>query len=355
MHTFADTKGGYGNLWDHATVYSPKVNAVSEAKGVAERILKIKTTLQTVEGATGVPWWWVGCALYREADLSLNAYLGNGQSLHSVTTEVPAGRGPFSSFLAGAEDAIEYEFRSKGITPPKVWTVEFALWFWEVLNGQGYFSLNVNSPYVWNWTDLYNGGKYIADHDFSRSEWDVQGGCAAILKALLDLDSSIVLARENAPLVLKQPPQPQVPATIPVQPTLPAVIPAPTTGTDLLSVLQNLIAQPLQVQGFLTKLTSDLTNVINDANAFSSSMRVPTPPTQGTTMPTPSTPPTISLPSWLANWQTTSAGAATFAISVGKLLTDISTKNFVGAFSDAETLIGLIGGLGLIFAKDAGK
>jgi len=224
MITFAQAPG-YGHLWDTATIGSTHVDAPSLAKKTAERGMLHKDVYQRVEAATGVPWWVVAAIHYREADFNFGSYLGNGQSLAHRTTLVPAGRGPFTgpdAFVDGAIDALRLEFKSLGIAVPKVWSIEFALWFVEAFNGQGYFHLNVNSPYVWNWTSLYGGGKYKGDHDFDRSMWDVQGGCAAIWKALIVLDHTIVLTRENAPIILKEPPV-TTPATTSTSPVLSAI------------------------------------------------------------------------------------------------------------------------------------
>jgi lysozyme family protein len=227
--TFSQTKAGYAHMWDEARIASPHVNAAVLARATAQRALNLKPTFMDVQAAADVPWWWVACTLYREADLNPGCYLGNGQSLKRVTTVVPRGRGPFSSFQAGALDALKLDGLYK-ISQP--WTVEFALWAWEKFNGQGYFHLNVNSPYVWNWTNLYSGGKYVADGQFSRTVYDVQGGCAAVLKELMQLDPTVNPAREGA----SSPTLKEIPPMISTLPTLPSGAAFPASLSTIVSI-----------------------------------------------------------------------------------------------------------------------
>lgn len=212
--TFEQTKRGYAALWDKA-----KFTQEAKATAVADRIISHKDVFLSVQQATGVPWWMVGCMLYRESNLDLGTYLGNGQSLSRVTTEVPAGRGPFRTFLAGAIDAIELEGMQK-LAP---WTLEKVLYWLERFNGEGYFGHNVNDPYLWSWTNLYDIGKFDSDGHFNAGLRDPQGGCAAIMKALFVIDPASMPPRETA-----------LPSTSPtVTPsTQPATTPSTVTPMD---------------------------------------------------------------------------------------------------------------------------
>jgi lysozyme family protein len=171
MPTFEETQAGYRNLWAKCTV-RPEHEAAAEA-------LARKAIANQVRYSGGaVPWFVKACLHYREADFDFSTYLGNGQPLDRVTTEVPAGRGPFSSWEAGAADALS---DLQSIT---AWPIERCLYEMERFNGFGYFNRNANSPYLWSWTILYTSGKYVDDHDYKASAVDAQCGCAAILKAL---------------------------------------------------------------------------------------------------------------------------------------------------------------------------
>src|SRR5437879_1945957 len=94
-YSFEQTKAGYAKLWAQAVVRPEKVEA---AKALARKIIEHKVRYEAVERSTGVPWFVIGVLHYRESDFNFGTYLGNGQSLLRITTEVPVGRGPFSSF-----------------------------------------------------------------------------------------------------------------------------------------------------------------------------------------------------------------------------------------------------------------
>ncbi len=196
LYTFEQTKAGYLKLWTETTVRPERKSAAAE---IAAKIVANKSRYQIVERNDGVPWFVVGTWHYRESNFNFGTYLGNGQSLLHITTEVPAGRGPFSSFEAGASDALR---GLKGIK----WSIERILYETEKFNGQGYFSVHppTNSPYVWSWTTAYNSGKYVRDHVYDENFKDPQCGCAAILKEL-EASGAITLAFEDQPMVTATP------------------------------------------------------------------------------------------------------------------------------------------------------
>jgi hypothetical protein len=169
--------------------------------------------------------------------VNLSTYLGNGQPLSKKTTVVPIGRGPFTTFLAGALDAI----RLQGMDKLAPWTIEKVLFWLERFNGQGYAAHNVNSPYVWSWTNLYTAGKFTSDHGFDAGAVDKQGGCAAILKAIFILDPSTKPERETAQTV-----------------TSPAVA-APSSP-----VAQRTEVQPMSPSDTLTSIENALTAAQNE-------------------------------------------------------------------------------------------
>jgi len=178
--SFEKTKRGYANLWDKAQILPAKL-AVTNS--IAQNVIGAsKLTLSQVESATGVPWFLVGCLLYREAPatkeggLNFACYLGNGQLLNKVTTQVPKDRGPFPTFLAGAIDALTLQ----GMVGITEWTIERILYWAEGFNGRGYPG---NSPYIWDYTDLYTGGLFTSDHHFDPNAWDKNAGVAALYKA----------------------------------------------------------------------------------------------------------------------------------------------------------------------------
>src|SRR5579871_6669689 len=111
--TFAQMRGTYATLWAGMKINPGKL---AEIDAVVRRILVNKAIYQSIEARTGVPWFFIGCLHYREGNLDLSTYLGNGEPLDRPTRLVPAGRGPFfqhpgeephGAFIRGAIDALE--------------------------------------------------------------------------------------------------------------------------------------------------------------------------------------------------------------------------------------------------------
>ena len=200
MASFAEYKDAYENNWAELEI---RASRLQEARNQANRLLHGKPTYQQIEGKTGVPWWFAGLCHYRESNFNFDTYLGNGQSLARVTTIVPKGRGPFTgpdAFLDGAVDALRLE----GFIGANDWGIARALYRLEGFNGFGYHGKGVNSPYLYGGSTIYGppeakGGKYVADHVFDQSVVDTQLGTAVILKALMQLDSSIDLGGTATP------------------------------------------------------------------------------------------------------------------------------------------------------------
>jgi lysozyme family protein len=192
MFSFESLQDGYNRNWANLEI---RPSAAAQAKKTANRLLNGKDIYKEIEAKTEVPWYFIGLCHSRESDFDFNTYLGNGQSLSRVTTEVPRGRGPFggpNAFVDGAVDAL----RLQKLVGANDWSIARILYRLEGYNGFGYHNFGVNSPYLYGGSTLYGpteakAGKYIRDGVFSASTVDPQLGTAVILKALMDLDSSI--------------------------------------------------------------------------------------------------------------------------------------------------------------------
>jgi lysozyme family protein len=165
----------------------------AEVTKVAQKIFTHKSDYQAVEGATGVPWWFVGIVHSLEADLNFNCSLAQGDPWNKVSRHVPKGRGPFKSFLAAAIDALINcaPFAARW----KDWSIGGVLTLFEEYNGLGYDTVHhMPSPYVFGATNQEQRGKYDSDDHWDASMWDTQIGCAALLKALMEIDNTIKFA-----------------------------------------------------------------------------------------------------------------------------------------------------------------
>jgi lysozyme family protein len=168
----------------------------AEFTAEAQAALIHKSAYQEIEAATGVPWAMIACIHRREGNANFATYLGNGQSLSRVTTEVPAGRGPFMSFLDGAKDAIKIE----GWGSIQDWRLEKQLYYMLLFNGVGSEAWGHPSSYIWGATNIQQPGKWIRDHVWSSTFMDPQPGCAPLLATIAKLDSSVIFARESSGL-----------------------------------------------------------------------------------------------------------------------------------------------------------
>ncbi|HKD44697.1 MAG TPA: hypothetical protein VKD24_03500 [Candidatus Angelobacter sp.] len=194
-YTFESTKAGYASMWAKAQIVNSKISAANLAAG---RISSNADRYRTVEKATGVPWFFVGCIHMREADLNFKGCLANGEEIIGTgrkTTLVPKGLGPYATWEDSAIDALKHE-GFLGISP---WDAPRCLWGAEVYNGLGYVNRGVNSPYVWSWTNLQQSGKFTADGKFDSAAWDTQPGVAALMMALAHNLSDVAAALDGKP------------------------------------------------------------------------------------------------------------------------------------------------------------
>ena len=173
---------GYHAMWDAAQVNPAKSD---RAKAIAAKIVANRASYEAIEARTGVPWFMIGPIHMRESSLSFKRHLHCGDPLERRTVHVPKGRpvngNPPFTFEASAVDALTMP--PHALDKVKDWSVERILFETEKYNGFGYLGKG-NSPYLWSWTNLYKGGKYVADHVYSAAAIDPQPGCAAMLKAL---------------------------------------------------------------------------------------------------------------------------------------------------------------------------
>lgn len=158
----------------------------ADITSVAERLLVHADRFMALQKQCGVPALWVMPVFERE-EPSFNAYLGNGDPLHTKTVHVPRGRGPFATWEDGAADALALDH----ITLCKDWTWERACYEWELWNGFGPRNHGRSSGYLWAGTDQYAGGKYVADGVWSRGTWDHQLGTVAIARKIASLHPEI--------------------------------------------------------------------------------------------------------------------------------------------------------------------
>jgi lysozyme family protein len=192
----------YAKLWNELV---PTPAHVPELIKICNGLIANKATYQAVSQTVwGTPdyWWYVAITDQMEGGGGANTFLGNGQSLSRVTTEVPVGEGPFANFHDGAVVAL------RGVPAPR--TIEQAAYNWESFNGWGYLNKPIENPYLASQSNKYTAGKYVADHVYDPNAVSQQPGALTILKVLIGLDPSIQIPLEGQVPPIKEPPMPDL-------------------------------------------------------------------------------------------------------------------------------------------------
>lgn len=185
----------YGRLWRSSAVLA---RWSAEARETAEAILRHRARYEAIaaDPRAQAPWWWIGCIHHMECSGRFDRHLANGDPLTARTKLVPAGlpkegRPPFT-FEQGAIAALAL----KNVATITDWSIEHALYQWELYNGFGYrlYHPDTLSPYLWSGTPHYRSGKFVKDHKWSTTTVSGQIGAAAILLALIALCPDIGVA-----------------------------------------------------------------------------------------------------------------------------------------------------------------
>lgn len=210
---FEDLKERYRAQWDAMRIPSDAKHA--ELGRIAQKLVAHKATYQSVMVKTGVPWFMIAVIHERESDANFHTHLHNGDPLTHRTVHVPSGRPrwgkPPFTWEESAVDALDM----RGLDNVHDWSIERICYELEAYNGWGYRMHGVPSAYLWSWSSVYKGGKYIADGVWSDSKWDPQPGCMPLIARMMNIDQSIKIAGlgivtpEVAPMLRPEPePQP---------------------------------------------------------------------------------------------------------------------------------------------------
>jgi len=139
----------------------------------------------------------------RESGGDILGYFGNGDRIIGTgnkTVDVPEGRGPFADWQTGCIDSLQYE----GEDQVRLWTITRALYQAEAWNGFGPRNNGRQSGYLWSGTNIYTGGKYVADHTWDPNAVDLQLGVVPVIMRLIQLDQTLTLP--DTPIPIPAPP-----------------------------------------------------------------------------------------------------------------------------------------------------
>lgn len=171
----------YEALYASCQIRPERVNTVAWYR---RKLEQYRHRYEAVADKTGIPWWFIGVVHALEASFNFNGHLHNGDPLSARTVNVPKNRpkiwNPPNDWESSALDALTYE-RLTGLSD---WSLAAALYRWESFNGFGYYKYNINSPYLWSFSNHYTKGKYVRDNVFDPEAVSKQCGAAVMLCAL---------------------------------------------------------------------------------------------------------------------------------------------------------------------------
>lgn len=180
-------------------------------QGVTDRLIELAAKDLTIHP---VPWWFVAIVSEREygpdahGKMRWDRQLGQGDPLHAVSHNEPAGRGPFLDHPDDKTPGFDAWTRccldalidcAPHAARWKVWTPGGVAMIFEEYNGLGYAAMGKPSAYVWSGSDQYAHGKYIRDRVYSDSVVDVQEGCMPLLATMMAIDPGIQFAPADEP------------------------------------------------------------------------------------------------------------------------------------------------------------
>lgn len=128
----------------------------------------------------GCPWSVIAIIHMLECGGDMSRQILNGEKWNAKTKLVPKNQGPFKSFEESC--VVGMDLHRKYI--PEVWDIPNILYFFEAWNGFGYRKYrNINSPYLWSFSNHYTKGKYVADGKWDSDAVSKQCGAAVLLKS----------------------------------------------------------------------------------------------------------------------------------------------------------------------------
>ena len=215
---------------------------------IVRKLISNRSRYQSIESQTGVPWYMIAALHMRESDADFSTHLHNGDPLTGRTYHVPAGRPRTGSPPFRWEESAIDALTMHGFNEIHDWPIERVAYECEKYNGWGYRNHGVPSAYLWSFSNIYDGGKYVADGVWSAVAQDQQCGVMPMISRMMALDASIGVA--TGPVRPPQPPVIQPPVTPPPIVVQPPVVQPPVIQPPIVQppVIQPPVIQPPVIQ-----------------------------------------------------------------------------------------------------------
>lgn len=185
QHPFLQLQPEYAADMAHLSITRPH-----DVDIAAKRVLANITRYKAAVAGTTIPAAFIGALDLRESNCNPNLGLGQGDPWNQVSRHVPAGFGPFPSWSAAARFYIHYDHLDNNTQP---WSIEYECWKGEAWNGFGPRAHGKATGYLWSGTNIYTGGKYVADGVWDPNTSDIQLGIIPVILRLGQLDASLAL------------------------------------------------------------------------------------------------------------------------------------------------------------------
>ena len=195
IHPYQQLRAENASLLSSAHILpSVRPTAIS----VAKKLISFRSRYETIERLTTVKVTPCACIHERECGADFRCALCNGEKIIGTgrkTTLVPRGHGPYETFEEGAQDAFHIDGLDKIAAITDGWTFERAIYEWETFNGFGARGHGRHTGYNWAGTNIYDGGKYVADGVWNPNTWDTQLGCVTMALAIAEIAPDLALPR----------------------------------------------------------------------------------------------------------------------------------------------------------------
>jgi len=176
-------KTEYDQLFKEMKITEAKIPLIDS---MIDRMMQNKDRYAAVTKDTGIPWVLVGFVHLVDSGGNFKTHLHNGDPLTDRTVHFPAGRpvdgNPPFTWEESARDAIEMA----GLKNFRDWDLGAILQRLEQYNGFGYRKHNINSPYLWNCSDKYQKGRFVAGGTFDPNAVTINCGAAPIIRRMMD-------------------------------------------------------------------------------------------------------------------------------------------------------------------------
>jgi lysozyme family protein len=164
---------------------------------------------------TAVPVAGAAASFEREASSDFRLSPAQGDPIDRPSVHVPSGLGPYPNWTAAAIAA--YRVDHLDTIGAANWSWERECYEWELFNGFGPRNHGKHTGYLWAGTNIYSGGKYVADGVWDPNAIDQQLGVIPMMARIIQL-------RPNLKLPLAFQPGDAVASTVPIaQPAPPPI------------------------------------------------------------------------------------------------------------------------------------